>query len=85
MQSSSNVHSSCGGHMIPEHVPPELVREFDFRSGLGNDPHRAVAALHDGPRVFYSPAPRIALPVPGTWVLTSFIHRLPPSSHASVP
>jgi cytochrome P450 len=55
---------------IPEHVPKELVREFDFRTGLGNYPHTAVAALHSGPRVFYSPVHHNAIPGPGTWVLT---------------
>jgi cytochrome P450 len=55
---------------IPEHVPRELVREFDFRTGLGNYPHTAVAALHSGPRVFYSPVHHNAIPGPGTWVLT---------------
>ena len=55
---------------IPEHVPRELVREFDFRTGLGNYPHTAVAALHSGARVFYSPVHHNAIPGPGTWVLT---------------
>ena len=55
---------------IPEHVPRELVREFDFRTGLGNYPHTAVAALHSGPRVFFSPVHHNAIPGPGTWVLT---------------
>ena len=55
---------------IPEHVPRELVREFDFRTGLGSYPHTAVAALHSGPRVFFSPVHHNAIPGPGTWVLT---------------
>src|SRR5579864_3004719 len=55
---------------IPEHVPLALVREFDFRTGLGSYPHQAVAALHSGPRVFFSPVHHNAIPGPGTWVLT---------------
>jgi cytochrome P450 len=55
---------------IPEHVPLALVREFDFRTGLGSYPHQAVAALHSGPRIFFSPVHHNAIPGPGTWVLT---------------
>src|SRR6266436_5224345 len=55
---------------IPEHVPAELVREFDFRTGLGSHPHQAVAGLHSGPRIFFSPVHHNAIPGPGTWVLT---------------
>lgn len=66
--------SSAAGHEsphhIPDHVPPELVHEFDFRTGLGSHPHSAVAALHDGPRVFYSPVHHNAIAGAGTWVLT---------------
>lgn len=40
---------------VPAHIPPELVRYFDFRTGLGDRPHDTVARLHDGPRIFYSP------------------------------
>jgi cytochrome P450 len=57
-------------HPIPDHVPPELVREFDFRTGLGSHPHDTVAALHDGPRVFFSPVHHNAIAGSGTWVLT---------------
>ena len=46
------------------------MREFDFRTGLGSHPHSAVAALHDGPRVFFSPVHHNSIPGPGTWVLT---------------
>jgi cytochrome P450 len=65
--SSTAEHDHPG---IPAHVPRELVREFDFRTGLGSYPHAAVAALHSGPRVFYSPVHHNAIPGPGTWVLT---------------
>jgi len=57
-------------HAIPDHVPPDLVHEFDFRTGLGSHPHSTVAALHNGPRVFFSPVHHNAIPGPGTWVLT---------------
>jgi cytochrome P450 len=55
---------------IPDHVPPELVHAFDFRTGLGNYPHSTVAELHNGPRIFYSPTHHNAIPGPGTWVPT---------------
>jgi cytochrome P450 len=57
---------------VPDHVPPELVHFFDFRTGLGSCPHAKIAELHKGPRIFYSPVshqdrgPNAA----GTWVLT---------------
>lgn len=55
---------------IPDHVPPELVRAFDFRTELGSYPHSTVAALHEGPRIFFSPTHHNAIPGPGTWVPT---------------
>lgn len=55
---------------IPDHVPPELVRAFDFRTGLGNYPHSAVAELHDGPRIFFSPTHHNSIPGAGTWIPT---------------
>src|SRR5450631_2716286 len=70
MQSSSAANANAAGHTVPDHVPPELVREFDFRTGLGTHPHTAVAALHSGPRVFFSPVHHNSIPGPGTWVLT---------------
>jgi cytochrome P450 len=70
MQSSSATPVESGDHRVPDHVPPELVREFDFRTGLGSHPHSAVAALHAGPRVFFSPVHHNSIPGPGTWVLT---------------
>src|SRR5882757_6179587 len=69
MQATSAADGSAASR-IPAHVPPELVREFDFRTGLGSHPHSAVAALHAGPRVFFSPVHHNAIPGPGTWVLT---------------
>lgn len=57
---------------VPDHVPPELVHLFDFRTGLGSDPHATIAQLHKGPRVFYSPVShqeRGAAAI-GSWVLT---------------
>ncbi|MDR7103684.1 cytochrome P450 [Croceicoccus sp. BE223] len=40
---------------IPDHVPSELVRFLDFRTGLGSCPHQQIAEFHKGPKVFYSP------------------------------
>jgi cytochrome P450 len=55
---------------IPDHVPPELVRAFDFRTDLGSYPHSTVSELHSGPRIFFSPIHHNAIPGPGTWVPT---------------
>ncbi|MFP6850454.1 MAG: cytochrome P450 [Pseudomonas sp.] len=56
-------------HDIPAHVPPELVKVFDFRTGLGDDPHATVGALHQGPPIIYSPVHHNELPnSPGTWI-----------------
>lgn len=57
---------------VPAHVPPELVHMFDFRSNLGSCPHQAIAALHQGPRIFYTPVGHQSRggAQPGAWVLT---------------
>lgn len=41
----------------PDHVPPELVRDFDYREfpGHDSDVHMAWKTLHDGPDLFWSP------------------------------
>jgi cytochrome P450 len=41
----------------PEHVPAELVRDFDFCNvpGADTDPQLALDALHAGPDVFWTP------------------------------
>jgi cytochrome P450 len=47
---------------IPRHVPPELVRDYNFYTSPGmsptpfGDPQLATSCLHAGPPVFYSPA-----------------------------
>jgi cytochrome P450 len=59
---------------VPPHVPPELVRSFNFwsapgmRPQAGGDPHAALACLRDEPRIFYSA--RNTAEGYGTWVLT---------------
>ncbi|QTH21155.1 cytochrome P450 [Rhizorhabdus wittichii] len=55
---------------VPPHVPRDLVRPFDFRTGLGDRPQEAIGRLHDGPRIFYSPVHHHAEHGAGTWVLT---------------
>src|ERR1700675_195581 len=70
MQTPSAAERQSRHPAVPEHVPSELVRPFDSRGGLGSYPHTRVAALHDGPRVFFSPVHHNAIPGPGTWVLT---------------
>lgn len=46
---------------VPDHVPPEMVRDFSLFTSPGmpptpnGDPHGAVACAHDGPPIFYSP------------------------------
>ena len=44
-----------GNWTVPDHVPAELVRFLDFRTGLSSCPHAQVAEFHKGPSVFYSP------------------------------
>ena len=70
MHTSTAAERNSCAPPIPPHVPRELVREFDFRTGLGAYPHSSVAALHEGPRVFFSPVHHNSIPGPGTWVLT---------------
>lgn len=55
----------------PPHVPKELVRLFDFKTALGDRPHEAVATLHGGLRIFYTPALfNTAATGSGSWILT---------------
>jgi len=44
-----------GSTPLPAHIPAELVRTFDFHSGLGDRPQEAIAGLLEGPRIFFSP------------------------------
>lgn len=71
--SEQNVRKCDQNLTIPHHVPPELVKYFDFRTGLGDRPHDVVAALHDGPPIFYSPrSHQVRGGVgSGTWIVTS--------------
>lgn len=55
---------------VPGHVPPSLVRNFDFRTNLGDRPHDAVAALLHGPRIVYSPVNHHHRAGVGTWIPT---------------
>ncbi|MEI8703074.1 cytochrome P450 [Mesorhizobium sp. ISC15] len=59
---------------VPDHVPPEMVGDFSLFTSPGmsptpnGDPHAAVACVHAGPSIFYSPwNTRTGL---GTWVIT---------------
>ena len=51
---------------IPNHIPPELVVDFDFYGGAEviSDPYKGLAKFHDGPDIFYTPHNE------GHWVLT---------------
>lgn len=52
---------------IPDHVPPELVRDFDFLDMRGEtDVWRHWGQLHDEPDIFYTPRNG------GHWVLTRY-------------
>ena len=61
-----------GNWSVPEHVPADLVRFLDFRTGLGSCPHAQVAEFHKGPPVFYSPMSHQDRggESQGTWILT---------------
>jgi cytochrome P450 len=59
---------------VPGHVPPALVREYSFWASpgmapeRGGDPHAALAALRDYPRIFF--APGNTFDGHGCWLLT---------------
>ena len=62
----------------PDHVPPELVRDFSYWTSPGmapeanGDPHAAFRQFRDGPRIFYaySPDNTVYVREPGMWILT---------------
>jgi cytochrome P450 len=52
---------------IPDHIPAELVREYDYYDmGEETDVYRHYKKLHDGPDLFYSPLHG------GYWVATRY-------------
>lgn len=52
---------------IPSHIPPELVRDFDYFDMDGeSDVFLRYKKLHDGPDIFYTPH------YGGHWVVTRF-------------
>ncbi|QND61975.1 cytochrome P450 [Mesorhizobium huakuii] len=59
---------------VPDHIPPEMVRDFSLFKSPGmlpapnGDPHAAVACVHAGPPIFYSPYN--TRDGRGTWVIT---------------
>lgn len=55
---------------VPAHVPPHLIRDFDFRAGLGDRPHEVIGRLHEVGPIFYSRTHCHAGLGVGTWVLT---------------
>lgn len=56
---------------VPEHVQPDLVQMFDFRTGLGSSPHDTIGKLHAGPRIFYTPVGHQNRGAStGSWVVT---------------
>jgi len=71
MYSKTDTRAAAGA--IPQHVPPELVREFNFYTSPGmtptpfGDPQLATSCLHAGPPVFYSPSN--TRDGQGTWVV----------------
>jgi cytochrome P450 len=65
-----------GNAVIPDHVPPDLVRDFSFWTAPGmapqpnGCPQAALSFLHDGswPRIFYAPVN--TYDGYGAWVIT---------------
>ena len=63
---------------VPDHVPPELVRDFSYWTSPGmapepnGDPHAAFRGFRDGPRVFYAHSTDNSLYVRnnGMWIFT---------------
>lgn len=66
----SSAAAEASQSCIPDHVPPALVKTFDFRSGLGDRPQEAVADLLGGPPIFWSPVRHVHAPG-GAWVVVS--------------
>jgi cytochrome P450 len=62
---------SGDGVRIPGHVPPHLVRTWDYEAAAGaeRDIHAANAVLAQGPEIIYS-AITIAATEPGGWLVT---------------
>ena len=58
--------------VIPAHVPPDLVCQFDiYGLAVGDDPQAALARqLLEGPRVFYMPRSMRNPAGFGSWVFT---------------
>jgi len=57
--------------VVPAHVPPELVADFDiYGLAVGDDPQAALAKLLDGPPVFYMPRSMRNPDGFGSWVFT---------------
>jgi cytochrome P450 len=60
--------------IIPDHVPPDLVREFSIYTSPGMErtpngcPHAALGYVHNFPPIFYSPSN--AFDGGGAWVVT---------------
>lgn len=54
---------------VPAHVPPELVwdRSFDAFTAEGDDPFLAIARLHEGPGIVWSPDASYGRP---GWIVT---------------
>ena len=53
---------------VPPHIPPELVREFNYLdSSSDTDVYRYFARLHDGPDIFYTTCNH------GHWVFTRYV------------
>jgi cytochrome P450 len=54
---------------VPDHVPPELVKAFDFFSDplYASDPFGMIRTISDGAPIFYTPA---HYQKAGSWVLT---------------
>ncbi len=59
---------------VPDHVPPELVREFSIYKSPGMErrengcPHAAMGYVHEWPPIFYSPSN--AFDGSGSWVVS---------------
>ena len=74
MEAAAAVRPNTFNRPVPDHVPPEMVREFNLWTEAGlepranGEPHAALSFLHDGPDIFY--APNNTYDGFGTWVIT---------------
>ncbi len=62
------IETTATQNKVPDHVPADLVREFDFKKNMVGieDSYLEFKKLHNGPSIFYTPCQG------GHWVVTRY-------------